>query len=93
MGHIASLAGLISHVPLPVSRLEFVLVLTPYTAPLQSEPPYESKYCFVPYWLMRCIFENLFMGCSHVKIGSMGCSPVKIGLEDKKCFGETWTIS
>ena len=42
---------------------------------------------------MRCIFPNLFMGCSHGKIGSMGCSPVKIGLKIKKYSGETFTIS
>ena len=42
---------------------------------------------------MRCIFPNLFMGCSHVKIGLMGCTPVKIRLEIKKYFGETFTIS
>ena len=42
---------------------------------------------------MRCIFPNLFMGCSHVKIGLMGCTPVKIWLEIKKYFGKNFTIS
>ena len=41
---------------------------------------------------MRCIFPNLFMGCSHFKIGLMDSSPVNIKLEVKKYSANSLTI-